>query len=316
MLIKRRRGWEIPESQATPESLVLDRRSLLAGAGAVLGTAGMPAFAQGPDLLAGIYPARRNERFTLDRPVTDEAVSTTYNNYYEFGSSKSVVAAARALQTRPWTMTIDGLVEKPFQISIEDLVRQMPVEERLYRLRCVEAWAMAVPWTGFPLKSLVDLAKPLSGARYVRLQTFQNPRVAPGQRQTWYPWPYSEGLTIEEATNDLALMVTGVYGKPLPNQMGAPIRLAVPWKYGFKSIKSVDRITFSAERPKSFWEALQAEEYGFWANVNPEKPHPRWSQARERMLGTDEMRPTLLFNGYGEFVADLYKGKETENLFL
>jgi sulfoxide reductase catalytic subunit YedY len=213
-------------------------------------------------------------------------------------------------------MTIDGLVEKPFQISIEDLVRQMPVEERLYRLRCVEAWAMAVPWTGFPLKSLVDLAKPLSGARYVRLQTFQNPRVAPGQRQTWYPWPYSEGLTIEEATNDLALMVTGVYGKPLPNQMGAPIRLAVPWKYGFKSIKSVDRITFSAERPKSFWEALQAEEYGFWANVNPEKPHPRWSQARERMLGTDEMRPTLLFNGYGEFVADLYKGKETENLFL
>ncbi|KAA2236732.1 protein-methionine-sulfoxide reductase catalytic subunit MsrP [Salinarimonas soli] len=316
MLIRRPRGWEIPESQATPESVVLDRRSLLAGAGAVLSTATMPAYAQGPDLLAGIYPAKRNERFALDRPVTPEAASTTYNNYYEFGSSKSVVAAAKSLQTRPWTVTIDGLVEKPIQVSIEDLVRQMPVEERLYRHRCVEAWAMAVPWTGFPMKALLDMAKPLSGAKYVRMQTFQNPKVAPGQRQTWYPWPYTEGLTIEEAANDLTFLATGVYGKPLPNQMGAPLRLAVPWKYGFKSIKSIDRITLAAERPKSFWEALQAEEYGFWANVNPEVPHPRWSQATERMLGTDEMRPTLPFNGYGEYVAELYKGKEGEKLYL
>jgi sulfoxide reductase catalytic subunit YedY len=316
MLIRRRRGWELPESAATPESLVLDRRGLLVGAGAMLGAAATPALAQGPDPVAAAHPARRNERFTLDRPVTPEAASTTYNNYYEFGSSKSVVAAAKALPVRPWTVTIDGLVEKPIQIGIEDLVRQMPVEERLYRLRCVEAWAMAVPWTGFPMKALLDLAKPLSVARYVRMQTFQNPKVAPGQRQTWYPWPYSEGLAIEEAANDLAFMAIGVYGKPLPNQMGAPIRLAVPWKYGFKSIKSIDRITFTAERPKSFWEALQSEEYGFWANVNPEVSHPRWSQATERMLGTDERRPTLVYNGYGEFVADLYKGKEGERLYV
>jgi len=319
MLIKRRRGWELPESAATPERFVLGRRELLAGSASLAGTAMLgvaPALAQGPDPLARIYPAKRNERFVLDRPITDERESTTYNNFYEFGSSKSVVAAAKALPTRPWTIKIDGLVEKPFEISIEELVGKMPVEERLYRLRCVEAWAMAVPWTGFPMKALLDLAKPLSGARYVKMHTFQNPRVAPGQRQTWYPWPYTEGLAIEEAANELAFLVTGVYGKPLPNQMGAPLRLATPWKYGFKSIKSIDRITFQAERPKSFWEALQPTEYGFWANVNPDVPHPRWSQATERMLGTDEMRPTLLYNGYAEFVGDLYKGREGEKLYL
>lgn len=174
---------------------------------------------------------------------------------------------------------------------------------------------MAIPWTGFPLAKLVALAKPLGSAKYVRMETFKDPTIAPGQRQTWYPWPYVEGLTVAEATNDLAFLVTGAYGKPVAKQMGAPLRLAVPWKYGFKSIKSIVRFTFTDKQPKSYWEALQASEYGFWANVNPEVPHPRWSQAFERVLGTDERRPTLLFNGYGEQVAGLYTGLEKERLW-
>jgi sulfoxide reductase catalytic subunit YedY len=194
----------------------------------------------------------------------------------------------------------------------------MPLEERLYRHRCVEAWAMAVPWTGFPLAALVEMAKPLASARYVKLQTFQDKSVAPGQRQTWYPWPYTEGVTMAEAGNDLAFLVTGVYGKPLANQFGAPLRLALPWKYGFKSVKSITRITFAEERPKTFWEALQPSEYGFWGNVNPAVPHPRWSQASERVLGTDEMRPTVIYNGYGDYVAHLYQGldEKKERLFV
>lgn len=175
---------------------------------------------------------------------------------------------------------------------------------------------MAVPWTGIPLKAFVAMAKPLSGAKYIRFETFLNPRVAPGQNQRWYPWPYVEGLTMAEAGNELPLLVTGIYGKPLPTQHGAPIRLITPWKYGFKSVKSIRRISFVAERPKTFWEALQASEYGFWANVNPAVPHPRWSQASEQVLGSRERRPTLIYNGYGEQVAGLYKGLEGEALFM
>jgi sulfoxide reductase catalytic subunit YedY len=321
MWIKRSRGWEIPESEATPESMFLNRRELLAGGGAIAGALALgarPALAQAADPTFGLYPAKRNEAYALDRPLTAEKFSGDYNNFYEFGSSKSVAAAARALKTRPWTVKVDGQVEKPFEIGIDDLIRKMPLEERLYRLRCVEAWSMAVPWTGFPMKAFLDLAKPLSSARYVRMETFLDKSVAPGQRQIWYPWPYVEGLTIQEAANELAFLVTGVYGKPLANQFGAPLRLAVPWKYGFKSAKSLVKFTFTDERPKSFWEALQGSEYGFWANVNPEVPHPRWSQARERVLGTDEMRPTLIYNGYGDYVADLYKGmdEKKERLFV
>jgi sulfoxide reductase catalytic subunit YedY len=227
-----------------------------------------------------------------------------------------VAAAARRLKTRPWTVAVDGMVEKPFEIGVDDLIRKMALEERLYRLRCVEAWAMAVPWTGFPLKALVDLAKPLSSARYLRMQTFLDRSVSPGQRQTWYPWPYTEGVTMDEAANELAFVVTGVYGKPLANQFGAPLRLALPWKYGFKSVKSIVRFTFTDQRPKTFWEALQPSEYGFWANVNPDVPHPRWSQATEKVLGTGDSRPTVIFNGYGDFVAHLYKGLEKEKLFV
>jgi sulfoxide reductase catalytic subunit YedY len=318
MLIKRPKGWEIPEGQATPESAFFNRRQFVGGGIALAGAMiPRPAPAQQADPTSDLYPAKRNERFPLDRPLTEEKAAADYNNYYEFGSSKSVAAAARALKTRPWKVSVDGLVDKPFEIAVDDLIRKMPLEERLYRLRCVEAWAMAVPWTGFPMKALLDLAQPTAAAKYVRMETFLDRSAAPGQRQTWYPWPYTESLTIEEAANDLAFLVTGVYGKPLANQFGAPLRLAVPWKYGFKSAKSLVRFSFVAERPKSFWEALQPTEYGFWANVNPQVPHPRWSQAQERMLGTDEMRPTAMFNGYGEHVAHLYTAVSPgEKLYL
>lgn len=320
MLIKRTRAWEIPQSEATPEAVFLDRRRFVAalGLGSGLigsGLAGAGALAQARDPTADLYPAKRNEAFKLDREITAEKYSGDYNNYYEFGQSKSITAAAEKLKTRPWTVKIDGLVEKPLEIGVDDLIRRVSLEERLYRHRCVEAWSMAVPWTGFPLRALVEMAKPTAAAKYVVMQTFQDRSVAPGQRQFWYPWPYTEGLTMAEATNDLALLVTGIYGKPLPNQFGAPIRLAVPWKYGFKSVKAINKITFAAERPKTFWEGLQAAEYGFWANVNPAVPHPRWSQATERVLGTDERKPTLLFNGYGDQVADLYKDLQGERLW-
>ncbi len=321
MHVIHRRGWELPEREATTEHLFFNRRNVLAGAGAVAAAALVPGLAEAqrrsdlPDPTASIYPLKRNAKYALDRPITAEAINTTYNNFYEFGSSKTISRAARALRIRPWTIKLDGLVEKPMEIGIDDLLKRMPLEERLYRHRCVEAWAMAVPWSGFPFAKLVELAKPLSSATYVRMETFLDPSTASGQRQTWYPWPYIEGLTLAEATNELAFLVTGAYGKPAPKSMGAPLRLAVPWKYGFKSIKSIMRFTFTSERPKGFWEQLQGSEYGFWANVNPAVPHPRWSQASESLLGTGERRPTQLFNGYGEYVAQLYKGLERERLW-
>ena len=316
MLIKRRRGWEIPEHLVTPEAVFLNRRALIGGAaglaaGSLLGGRSVLAAGDQP-----LYQAPQNPAYTLDRPLTPERYSADYNNFYEFGTSKTVLPAANALKTQPWTLKIDGLVEKPFEIGVDDLIRKVGLEERLYRHRCVEAWSMAVPWTGFPLSKLVALAKPTSGAKYIRFETFMDKAMAPGQRAFFYPWPYTEGLTLAEAGNDLAFMVTGIYGKPLPNQFGAPIRVAVPWKYGFKSAKSLVKVSFTADRPKTFWEGLQASEYGFWANVNPAVPHPRWSQATERVLGTDQRVPTLIYNGYGEQVAGLYKGLEGERLFV
>lgn len=322
MFIKRRKGWEIPESQVTPEYIVLNRRALL-GAGAIAagtiasGSLPVPASAaEGPDPSRALYPAKRNETFVLDRDVTPESVNTRFNNFYEFGSSKQIYEAAQSLKIRPWTVEIDGLVEKPQKIAIDDLLKLMPLEERLYRHRCVEAWAMAVAWTGFPFRSLLDHVRPLGSAKYVRMETFLDRMMAPGQRQFWYPWPYVEGLTIAEAANDLAFLVTGAYGRPLPKSMGAPLRLATPWKYGFKSIKSITRISFVEERPVSYWEKLQAKEYGFWANVNPAVPHPRWSQASEEVIGTGSRQPTQIYNGYGELVANLYVGLENERLYV
>ncbi|MEM9736288.1 MAG: protein-methionine-sulfoxide reductase catalytic subunit MsrP [Pseudomonadota bacterium] len=244
------------------------------------------------------------------RPITSEEANSTYNNFYEFGSHKKIFTAAQALETDGWTISVEGLVEKPFQIGIEDLLKEMPIEERIYRHRCVEAWSMVAPWIGFELAKLIEKARPLSSATYVEFKTFLDPETARGQRQHWYPWAYTEGLTMAEATNPLSLMVVGAYGKILPKQFGAPMRLHVPWKYGFKSIKSIDRIIFTDRQPVSFWEELQAKEYGFWANVNPAIDHPRWSQATERVLGTDERIPTEIYNGYGPEVAALYTGME------
>ena len=337
MLIKIKRGWELPEQAATPEDVFLKRRSLLKAAAAgpvLLAGAGLLAACDDSanaeqegealrqlaeaeaDPSAHLYPLQQNMRFRLDRELTSEELATTYNNYYEFGSSKNVWQKAQALPIRPWTVSITGMVEKPMEIGVDDLLAKMPLEERLYRHRCVEAWSMAVPWGGFPMKALVDFAKPLGSAKYVKLVSFNDPDIATGQRASWYPWPYVEGLSIEEATNELAFIGTGLYGKPMPKQNGAPLRLVAPWKYGFKSSKGLVTFEFTDQRPVSFWEEIQPTEYGFWANVNPEVPHPRWSQATERVLGSEERVPTQLYNGYGEFVAHLYEGMEGERLFM
>ncbi|HZT18568.1 MAG TPA: protein-methionine-sulfoxide reductase catalytic subunit MsrP [Dongiaceae bacterium] len=323
MYIKSRRGWELPERAATPEAVFLDRRGFgkVAAAGPMLLALGgllpgaAPAAAEEADPSAKLYPFKRNDKYKLGRPLTPADLVTGYNNYYEFGSSKDIADAAQALPIRPWTVTIDGMVEKPITIGIDDLLARMPLEERLYRHRCVEAWSITVPWSGFAMKALVDLARPAAGAQYVQTTSFENPDVAEGQRASWYPWPYIEGLTLAEATNELAFLVTGAYGKPLPKQNGAPLRMVLPWKYGFKSAKGIVRFTFTDQRPVNFWQAIQSSEYGFWANVNPEVPHPRWSQAYERVLGSDERVPTQLFNGYGEYVADLYKNLQSERLY-
>jgi len=321
MNVIRRRGWEIPEREATPEHLVFSRRRVLAGATAL---AAMPGVAMAqrvedvgklPDPSADLYPAKRNETYKIDRPITDENINGHYNNFYEFGTSKNIADPAQALPIRPWTIKIDGMVEKPFEIGIDDLIRKLTLEERTYRHRCVEAWSMAIAWSGFPFKKLVELAKPLGSAKFVRMETFQDPKIAPGQNQPWYPWPYIEGLTMAEATNDVTFLATGAYGHPLARQHGAPIRLAVPWKYGFKSVKSIVKFSFVEPRPKGMWEVLQPAEYGFWANVNPAVPHPRWSQATEEVIGTGERVPTQLFNGYGDYVSNLYAGMEKERLW-
>lgn len=327
MRVRKRRGWEIPEARVTPEEVFRGRRRLLGGivaASAVVAAPGLAAAAGGlfgaaptpePDPSIGLYPVKRRPRYPVDRPVTEESWATSYNNFFEFSSDKRLTREAQALRLRPWRVRIDGEVEKPLTIDIDTLLARMPLEERVYRHRCVETWAMVVPWSGFPLKALVDLARPLSSAKYLRMETFLDPEVAPRQRQAWMPWPYVEGLTVAEATNDLAFIATGAYGKPLAKQNGAPLRLAVPWKYGFKSAKSIVRFSFTEERPVSFWQKLEASEYGFWANVNPDVAHPRWSQATETMLGTREDFPTRIYNGYGELVAQLYEGLGHEALF-
>ena len=321
MAIRIPRGWELPESAVTPESVFLNRRQIIQGLAAGSIAAAAPGLAWGAtdsdDPSAGLYPVARNERFEPGegRKLTDEEWATRYNNFYEFGTSKKIWKAAQALKIRPWEVRIDGEVESPRTIAIDDLLSQMPLEERVYRHRCVEAWSMVVPWTGFAFRDFVRFANPTANARYVAMETFLDPDTAKGQRQDWYPWPYVEGLTMEEANHELAFLVTGLYGKPLPRQNGSPLRLAVPWKYGFKSIKSIVRFTFTAERPVSFWEEMNSNEYGFWANVNPAVPHPRWSQATEKDLGTGKRIPTKIFNGYGEWVAALYEGNTDSTLY-
>jgi sulfoxide reductase catalytic subunit YedY len=310
MMIRIARGWEIPESKVTPETLVLGRRRTLGlGLGGALAT-----FV--PQLGHTQQSVPRNQRYDPGRPITPAQIVTTYNNFYEFGSDKDIWQAAQALPMHPWVIHIEGLVSKPLTIAVDDLLKQVPLEERVYRHRCVEAWAMTVPWTGFPVGALIKLAAPLSSARYVAFQSLVDAKYMPGVAEPFFPWPYVEGLTIEEANNELAFIATGLYGKPLPPQNGGPIRLVVPWKYGFKSAKSLAKITFTDRRPQTFWETVSPQEYGFWANVNPEVSHPRWSQATERLLGSDERVPTQIYNGYGEWVAGLYANKKDKRLFM
>jgi sulfoxide reductase catalytic subunit YedY len=302
MLIRRRRGWEIPEAQVTPEHLVVGRRAAMAGAGLIA---------------AGLRPAKAatNAKYPAGRAVTPEEDATTYNNYYEFGDDKSIWRAAQRFPISPWQIEFAGMVDKPRTMDLSDLLKQVQTEERIYRHRCVETWAMTVPWTGFPLSALLKVAQPTASAKYVVFETASDPRKMPGIRASLYPWPYVEGCTMQEANNDVAFMVTGMYGKDLPKQDGAPLRLALPWKYGFKSGKAIVKISFTDAEPETFWHAIQPAEYGFWANVNPAVPHPRWSQATERLLGTDERVPTQIWNGYGEWVAAMYADKTNLRLF-
>lgn len=257
----------------------------------------------------------RNPNFAeVDRPITPRDLAARYNNFYEFGGNKSIWRAAQALPTEDWKVEVTGLVKNPRTYDLDDLRRQFPIEERIYRFRCVEAWAMVVPWAGFPMRSLLADVEPLSSAKYVRFQSYYDPQVTtgPGWRPQSLPWPYTEGLTLEEMASELAFFATGIYGRTLPKQHGAPIRMVIPWKYGFKGAKSIVKIEFVDRKPATFWNTLVPNEYGFVANVNPDKPHPRWSQAQERMVGTGpsfswEVRPTLHYNGYGEYVAELYR---------
>ena len=330
IFLRKRRGWELPESSATSESIYLSRRQLLAGLGFVGSGALLGGLGLGAGLLAGgcgdeapkaqrdvghwrdlhrdLYPAKRNTRYQVsERALTAEEQATSYNNYYEFTTLKPGVAElAKDLSVEPWTVEIGGLVPKPQTVDFDALVRRFQLEERVYRFRCVEAWAMTVPWVGFPLAKLIDWVQPLSAARFVRFVTLSRPAAMPGiVAAPQYPWPYHEGLRLDEARNELSLLCVGVYGKPLPNQNGAPLRLITPWKYGYKSIKSLVRIEFVAEQPKTFWNTLVPDEYPFLSNVDPAVPHPRWSQARETLLGGETV-PTLPYNGYGELVAGLY----------
>lgn len=309
MKIIRPRGWEIPESRVTPEALMINRRAMLGGAAAlVLGAAALPGGARADVPLDKTYEP--------GRAITPEKDATTYNNYYEFSEDKDLWRAAQKMSVSPWSVQFDGLVKTPRTMAIEDLLKQVQLEERIYRHRCVEAWSMVVPWTGFPMKQLLTIAEPLGSAKYVAFTTVEEPKVMPGLDEPIYPWPYVEALTIQEAANQVAFVSTGMYGKDLPKQNGGPIRMTVPWKYGFKSGKAFVKVTFTEKRPDTMWAQINPDEYGFWANVNPAVPHPRWSQATERVLGSDERVPTQIYNGYGSFVSSLYDGLKNEKLFM
>lgn len=328
-----RPDWQLKESEASSFESYTNRRSFIGKLG--LGTIGAASLStigcvgnanggpeRGPlDTIPANaprfgYPATRSELYTVDeRPVSDRIAASSYNNFYEFdGNSKEIWHLTDDYNPYPWTIQIHGLVEKPITLDLEDLIRQIGIEERLYRHRCVEAWSLTVPWAGFPLRKLVELAKPLSKATHLRFVSVARKKEMPGIRsQSWYKWPYYEGLTIQEATNDLAFAATGMYGEPLTKQNGSPIRLVLPWKYGYKGPKAVARIEFVDKEPKTFWNDLAPDEYSFSSNVNPMVPHPRWSQASERFIkDMDDIQRvlTLPYNGYGNFVSSMYPGEQ------
>ena len=307
----------IPGSEITPESIYLDRRSLLLGVGAAL-AAGPPAFAQRATDVP--LAANRNPAFTVDEKLTSFEDVTTYNNFYEFGLGKSDPSVnAPDMKTRPWTVSVEGEVAKPGTFDIETLLKLAPMEERVYRLRCVEAWSMVIPWIGYPFAELMKKVEPTSNAKFVTFETAQDKASMTGLRRNVIDWPYREGLRIDEAAHPLTLLTFGLYGKVLPNQNGAPLRVVIPWKYGFKSAKSLVRIRFTSEQPTSSWMKSAPNEYGFYANVNPDVSHPRWSQASERRIGEDGFftpkRKTLPFNGYGDQVASPYSGMDLAKFY-
>ena len=328
--IIKRPGWYIPEKLVTPEKAYRNRRAflrqmslagvgLMAGMGAAcsraeeefLSASGAGAGTEVEKATSAVrkgYPFPRNPEFDPKWRITGEDYATGYNNFYEFTTSKTRVKRLTGkFVISPWEVEIGGLCNKPMKISVDELVSSMPMEERVYRFRCVEAWSMIVPWTGFPLRKLLEKVEPKSEAKFVKFQTFYRPDQAPGfEDLESYPWPYTEGLWMDEAMNPLTLVTTGMYGKPLPKQNGAPIRMVIPWKYGYKSIKSVVKIELVAKQPPTLWETPAPDEYPFESNVNPNVDHPRWSQATERIVDTGNRAKTLMYNGYGDYVAKLY----------
>jgi len=303
----------VRSSEITPKQVYLSRRDFMkaatVAASAALLAACAPSVTEMPQNAAPAPTSTATDE--LGNPVNTYEDITNYNNYYEFTTDKQGVAGlAKDFKTIPWTIEVGGLVNKPKTFGIDDLLKTFTQEERIYRLRCVEAWSMVVPWEGFTLASLLNMVEPTSEAKYVRFETVYRPDEMPGQKSPFYSWPYQEGLRLDEAMNDLTFLATGLYGEPNVPQNGAPIRLVVPWKYGFKSIKSIVKIELVAEQPATLWNAIAPNEYGFYSNVNPDVDHPRWSQASERRIGELSRVPTLPFNGYGEQVASLYDGMD------
>ncbi len=324
-----RRGWEIiPQSAVTPESVYLNRRSILK---AVVGLAPInsirtPSFLAQPTEENGIpaswskswgpyFPAHRNPLFDASEEVTDERIVTGYNNFFEFSREKTEVRKlVGSFRCNPWQVEVKGEILKPGKLDLDDLIRVSDLEERIYHFRCVEAFSMNVPWTGYPLYRLIARLEPTGKAKWIRFKTVYRPGQMPGQLTERYPWPYFEGLSMEEAMNELAFLSFGLYGHPLNKQNGAPVRLVLPWKYGFKSIKSISQIEFVKNRPRTFWSDA-SREYGFWGNIHPDYAHPRWSQKTELLLNTRERIPTQVYNGYGEYVAGLYDETDRRYFF-
>jgi methionine sulfoxide reductase catalytic subunit len=306
----------IKSSEITPKQTYLSRRDFIKAAGVIAGSVALAACApKATETASDAMPAAPTAADASIAEKTDELGNkvnslkdiTGYNNYYEFTTDKEGVASlAKNFKTSPWDVEVSGLVKNPGKFGVEDLIKKFQPEERIYRLRCVEAWSMVIPWVGFPLAKLLKEVEPTSEAKYVRFQTLMNSDEMPGQKEPWYPWPYQEGLRMDEAMHDLTLLATGLYGGELPAQNGGGIRLVVPWKYGFKSIKAVIKIELVAEQPATMWSQIAPNEYGFYANVNPQVDHPRWSQGSERRIGEFSRRDTLLFNGYADQVASLY----------
>ncbi len=311
---------DINSSEITPESIYRERRRFIRNASAVLvaGFGGALVLPRSVEAGYGGRPLRgvKSGPFSSNEPPTPYEKITTYNNFYEFGSDKeSPARLAKSLKTSPWSVTVDGEVARPGTYPLEELLKGRPLEERIYRMRCVEGWSMVIPWVGFPLAGLIKRFEPTANAKYVEFQSLHDPLQMPGQRRDVLEWPYTEGLRMDEAMHPLTILAVGLYGETLPNQNGAPLRLVVPWKYGFKGIKSIVRIRFTEQQPVSSWMRAAPHEYGFYANVNPHVSHPRWSQRRERRIGELRKRKTLMFNGYAEQVAHLYRGMDLKKHF-